>query len=132
MTDRMKDRIQRIAALYQGKEQVAFFAGVQAVYDNLWQDVSEDLGKEVDRCWKEIFPIGWSATSKLSLTYDQHLEFARHYANWQKNALLDRACEWLKINASVYFTIIRDPNFIHSVHFLNDKFLEDFRCSMED
>ena len=53
-------------------------------------------------------------------------------AQWQKKAILDRACEWLKINASVYFTIIRDPNFIHSVHFLNDKFLEDFRCSMEE
>lgn len=55
------------------------------------EPASDDLDNEVERCWKEMFPLGWSDTSLLTLTHDQHLAFARHFANWQKEQFTERA-----------------------------------------
>lgn len=48
------------------------------------EPASEDLEEEIERCWKEIFPIGYSDTTLLALTHEQHKDFARHFAEWQK------------------------------------------------
>jgi len=63
---------------------------------------------EAMRCWKEIFPLGWSNTSQVTLTYDQHIAFAKHYADWQKKRLLKDAVE-----GTIGFVSIRldKPNF---------------------
>lgn len=53
----------------------------------LKEPVNEDLEEEIERCWKEMFPIGWSDSTLLTLTYEQHKAFARHFAEWQKNKM---------------------------------------------
>lgn len=39
------------------------------------------IEQEADRCWKEIFPLGWSDTTRLTLSYEEHKAFAQHYYN---------------------------------------------------
>lgn len=51
------------------------------------EPANEDLEEEIERCWKEMFPIGWSDSTLLTLTYEQHKAFARHFAEWQKNKM---------------------------------------------
>ena len=51
------------------------------------QPISEDLEEEVERCWKEMFPIGWSDSTLLTLTHEQHKALTSHFAEWQKDKM---------------------------------------------
>ena len=57
------------------------------------EPASEDLEEEIERCWKEMFPIGWSDYTLLTLTYEQHKAFAHHFAEWQKQQMMKDAIE---------------------------------------
>lgn len=52
---------------------------------------SEDLEEEIERCWKEMFPIGWSDKTLLTLTYEQLKAFAHHFAEWQRQQMFRNA-----------------------------------------
>lgn len=57
------------------------------------EPANEDLEEEIERCWKEMFPIGWSDYTLLTLTYEQHKAFANHFAEWQKLQMMKDAVE---------------------------------------
>lgn len=56
------------------------------IFENLKEDLKKevDVDEEAERCWNEIFPLGWGEHSYLTLTHDEHLAFARHYAKCVK------------------------------------------------
>lgn len=41
--------------------------------------MNKRIEQEADRCWKEIFQLGWSDTTRLTLSYNEHKAFAKHY-----------------------------------------------------
>lgn len=61
--------------------------------DTITEEHNEDLEEEIERCWKEMFPNGWSDYTLLTLTYEEHKAFAHHFAEWQKQQMMKDAVE---------------------------------------
>lgn len=61
---------------------------------------SDDLEKEFNRFLdeKEGMPLMWRSDDQLEWA----LDIARHFAEWQKQRMIDKACNWLKENAANY------------------------------
>lgn len=67
------------------------------------ESVSEDLEKAAIRIADEILPIAgreiWHGETEKNIERRKQIrEGVKRGANWQKEALLDKVCEWLKDN----------------------------------
>lgn len=87
------------------------------------ESASEGLEREIERCWKEMFPIGWSDTTLLALTHEEHAAFARHFAEWQKQKtmqdFLEKAEEFFNEQLNIH------PHDCHVIQYVSDTSLED-------
>lgn len=86
---------------------------------------SEELEEEINSYSKESLALKFPTTDKKQIKAD--IEYiARHFANWQKEQTINKACEWLRQNTMKSLVLSsEDEN-------LTKEFIEDFKKAMED
>ena len=67
---------------------IEVYEGLIKFIDSLPEEpASEDLEKEITKCYK--------SRNDLMMTREQFGKIIRHFTEWQKQQLIDKACEWL-------------------------------------
>ncbi len=104
---------------------------LSCISDAIEEPVSEDLDEEIEKYLDHNYYIDEEGIvcdrshPRLEYCEDKFKKDARHFANWQKQKTIDKACKWLKENAANY------------VYWMDEEFggedlIDDFKKYMED
>ena len=100
--------------------------------DSLQEEpVSEELEKELNRFLDntEGMPRMWHSDEQMEWGKD----IARHFANWQKQQIIEKACEWVRTHRDAdFFELIPEYNYCGAGNLNIKKMVEEFRKYLEE